>query len=155
MGCQQHKAEHAGDVKGQTGPQDSEPRVEGGLVQRITPGHEAAARGLQNESDKVTKHEDDGVGARLESGVGGPVHGDNTRETEVQGGAEKGRADGDSYDIPGRKLGTRLARLPSVALISVKVPEEQAKTGSLLPEYILAVMQLDSSYIGNYLQYEA
>lgn len=82
-GRQQHKGEHAGDVEGEAGPQDAEPGVEGSLVQRIAPGHEAAARRLQGEGDEVAQHEDDGVGARLESGVGGAVYGDNARESEV------------------------------------------------------------------------
>lgn len=83
VGRQQHKGEHAGDVEGEAGPQDSEPGVEGSLVQRIGPGHEAAARRLQDESDNVAQHEDDSVGARLKSRVGGAVYGDNARESEV------------------------------------------------------------------------
>ena len=60
---------------------------------------DAASDGLQEQTDEVAGAENDGVRARPEPGEVGAVDNDDTRQAEVDGGAQESRGDGQGDEI--------------------------------------------------------
>ena len=102
VGAKRDVDQQRNDLGRQTGDHD----IDAGVLQRRAAvgarGH-GPADGLQQQSEEVAGDEQNAVGTRLQAREVLAVDDDDAAETQVDGGAQEGRADGQGDDLAVRR----------------------------------------------------